>query len=359
MPGSPSEPEPASPAVSGASSAAPSGASSPSGTSAPSLAFLALDLLGLGLDDTRRHRDRREDGLLGVVEERHALLHLEVGEAQGVADCHLSDVELEMLGDLQRQRLDRDLAIDLREHAALGHADRLTDELHDDARLDRAVEPHLLQVDVGDPTLDRMLLVVLEDRRVGRVLALERHVEDRVQAVAAGEHAPQLTLGDADRLRVLAATVEHARDQPLLAQAARLRGASALAVLHLQLHSLAGHRRRILARTAAWGAAPCFLRGRRRLAGALGPLDRDQIEQQQGPEQDREHRRDDASDAVDVLEIVALGRHRHAHAQIDQHEERGESAHAGHLPAPTAAYTRVSGGPGGRQAPRHTRPCRR
>ena len=38
---------------------------------------------------------------------------------------------------------------------------------------------------VDDPALDRMLLVLLEDRRVRRLLVLERHVEDRVQALAA------------------------------------------------------------------------------------------------------------------------------------------------------------------------------
>ena len=37
---------------------------------------------------------------------------------------------------------------DLGEHSALGHADRLAEELDHDPRLDRLVQPDLLQVDV-------------------------------------------------------------------------------------------------------------------------------------------------------------------------------------------------------------------
>ena len=62
-----------------------------------------------------------------------------------------------------------------------------------------------------------------------------------MQPGAAREHPPQLALRDAERLRLLSPAVEDARDQPLLAQAARLRGATALAVLHGQLHAFAGH----------------------------------------------------------------------------------------------------------------------
>jgi len=112
---------------------------------------------------------------------------------------------------------------------------------HDHLRLDRLVEPDLLEVDVDDPAADRMLLVVLEDRRVRGLLALERHVEDCVQPGIAREDAPQLALGDADRVRLLAPAVEHARDQPLLAQTARFGGAAAFALRHLQLHSFSGH----------------------------------------------------------------------------------------------------------------------
>ena len=52
---------------------------------------------------------------------------------------------------------------------------------------------------------DRIELVLLEDRRVGGLLALEDDVEDRVQAVVARQHAPELALRDADRMRLLPA----------------------------------------------------------------------------------------------------------------------------------------------------------
>jgi hypothetical protein len=213
------------------------------------LELLALDLFGLGLDEARRHRHRRQHRLLRVVEVGDALGgRAQVDEAQGVADRHAAHVQLEVLGDLHRQGLDPDLARDLREHAAFGDADGLADELHHDLRLDRLVEPHLLEVDVDQAALHGVLLVILEDRRVSGLLALEGDVEDRVKTLSAGQHPAQLALGHADRVRLLAAPVEDARNQPLLAQAARLGGAAALALLYLQLHSLAGHRRGSLAR---------------------------------------------------------------------------------------------------------------
>ena len=87
----------------------------------------------------------------------------------------------------------------------------------------RFVEAHLLQVDVGERALDRILLVLLEDRRARRLLAVERDVEDRVQARTARQRAPELALGDGKRVRFLPAPVEDAGNQPLLAQAAHSR----------------------------------------------------------------------------------------------------------------------------------------
>jgi len=79
--------------------------------------LLALLDLGLGLLDTRRLRDGREDGLLEIVEQRDALGNRERGEAEGVADVHPGDVHVEVLGHLHRQRLDVELVGDLREDA--------------------------------------------------------------------------------------------------------------------------------------------------------------------------------------------------------------------------------------------------
>ena len=72
-------------------------------------------------------------------------------EAERVADRHAGDVELEVVRDLQRQRLDVELAADLREDAAFLHAGGLADELDRDLRLDRLVEPDLVQIDVREP----------------------------------------------------------------------------------------------------------------------------------------------------------------------------------------------------------------
>src|SRR5207244_3098733 len=80
-----------------------------------------------------------------------------------------------------RQRLDVDLTLHLREHAAFLGPRRLAHELHVDTRLDRLVEAHLVQVDVRDVPADRILLVVLEDRRVCRRLSFEDDIEDRVK----------------------------------------------------------------------------------------------------------------------------------------------------------------------------------
>ena len=165
----------------------------------------------------------------------------DVHQAKRVADVHVGDVDLDPLGNLHRQRLDVDLARDLREHAALLRADGLADELDHDLRLDRLVEADLLEVDVGDAAGDHVLLVVLEDRRMGRLLAFEHDVEDRVQARGAGQDAAKLSLGDTDRVRRLPAPVEDAGNHPVAAQAARIGGTASLALRYFQLDSFTCH----------------------------------------------------------------------------------------------------------------------
>jgi hypothetical protein len=76
---------------------------------------------------------------------------------------------------------------------------------------------------------------------VGRLLAFERDVENRVEPSGTGQRAAKLALTDADRVRVLAAPVEDARDQTLAAQAPRRGGAAQLALLYLDLDSFTGH----------------------------------------------------------------------------------------------------------------------
>jgi len=106
--------------------------------------------------------------------------------------------------------------------------------------VDRLVEPDLLQVDVRDEAAHLVHLVVLEDRRVRRSLAVDLDVEDRVEAAGARERAAQLALRDADRDR-FTPTVENARHEPLLAQASRLRRTEPGALLNRQLCAFACH----------------------------------------------------------------------------------------------------------------------
>jgi hypothetical protein len=132
-------------------------------------------------------------------------------------------VEIEVLRNLERERLHVELAQRLREHAALAHARRViaADEMHGDRGVDGTVEPHLEQVDVRDASPHLVELVLLEDRGVRVACAVDLDVEDGVQARLAGERAAKLAHlhGDRDRL---GAPVEHAGDDALLAQAPRL-----------------------------------------------------------------------------------------------------------------------------------------
>ena len=143
-------------------------------------------------------------------------------------------------GHVRRQRLDVELARDEREHAARLHAGRLADELHDDRRMDRLVEPHLTQIDVRDRAANRILLVLGEDRRMHRLLALDDDVEDRVKPGRACHHGTKLPLGDGDRARVTL-PVQDAGDEPLRAEAPGAARADLLALAHFELQSVSRH----------------------------------------------------------------------------------------------------------------------
>ncbi len=65
-----------------------------------------------------------------------------------------------------------------------------------------------------EAVLHRVQLVLLEHGVVGLLGALDDDVDDRVEAVGAGQDAAELPLADAERLRRLAAPVENARNRP-------------------------------------------------------------------------------------------------------------------------------------------------
>jgi hypothetical protein len=59
--------------------------------------------------------------------------------------------------------------------------------------------------------------------------------------VCAAERASQRALGDDERVRLLPAAVENARNQSFAAQAPRVAGSHRVPFLHLQAHSFASH----------------------------------------------------------------------------------------------------------------------
>ena len=145
-----------------------------------------------------------------------------------------------MVRDLHRQRLDVEIAADLREDAAFLHAGGLADELDRDLRLDRLIEADLVQIDVREPAARHFLLVVLEHRRVCGSLT-DDDIENRMQPRVAGQRAPQLPLVHDERVRSLSTPVEHARHEALVPQAPRIGGAAPLALRDLELDSFTGH----------------------------------------------------------------------------------------------------------------------
>ena len=162
-------------------------------------------------------------------------------QSQGLAELEAAEVDLDVLRDRRRQRLDVKLACDLLHDATDLGSRRLADELHGDACLDRLVEPHLVEVDVCDRPTNRMLLVVLEHGVMWCLLTFDHDVDDPVQAGGAGQRDAQLSLADDERLVRL--SVEHARDQPLAPQALDVAGAELIgaALLDLECDPVPGH----------------------------------------------------------------------------------------------------------------------
>ena len=125
-----------------------------------------------------------------VVEERDARDRGNVLEPQAAADLEHPDIDLDVLRNAARKRLDVDLARDLLEDATLLDTGRLANELHGDRGLNRLIEPNLVEIDVRDEALDRVPLVVLEHRVVRGRLPVEDDINDRVKPRSAGQSGP-------------------------------------------------------------------------------------------------------------------------------------------------------------------------
>jgi hypothetical protein len=94
---------------------------------------------------------------------------------------------------------------------------------------------------VEEPGPRGIELVLLQDRVVGLLGAVQHDVEDGVQPVVAGKHAPELALLDGEGLGIAPVAVEDAWDETLGTQTPRGRASARLPRLHLQLDALAGH----------------------------------------------------------------------------------------------------------------------
>jgi len=101
-----------------------------------------------------------------------------------------------------------------------------------------------VQVDVQEPGANGIELVVLDDRVMSLLLALEDDVEDRVQAMVACQRPPELALLNAERMRLAPVPVENSRDEASGTQAPGLAASARLPRLHLQLDSFSCHFRR-------------------------------------------------------------------------------------------------------------------
>ena len=102
--------------------------------------------------------------------------------------------------------------------AALGDARRVVgaDELERDRRVDLLIHADAQQVDMDRLAAHRMALEVLDDDRRA-LAAVEGDLED---GAGVGERVAQRPPVDGERLRILAATVDHAGYQALAAEAA-------------------------------------------------------------------------------------------------------------------------------------------
>ncbi len=106
----------------------------------------------------------------------------------------MADVHRDAGGDVRREALDLHLAQDLVEDAAgVLDAQRNSQQLHTHADAQSLVQSNALQVDVNQVVIERLALPV-DDHRLGRALAGDFNVEDRVVA-GLGEENPGDLLG--------------------------------------------------------------------------------------------------------------------------------------------------------------------
>ena len=246
-----SAPEHAGYSPSGASLASsPSAAASPSAQLGGGLRCLGRELLerlelfrrergerfGLFRRERRALDARCDDGrerLLRVGEDRDAGRRLQVAHAADVADLHVRDVELDLLGKVARQRLDRDEARRDVEDAAELDAGRLPDEVDLDLGLDAACRPGRGGSRRGGPVcLTASICRSFTSARYSSS-AVDLDRDERVGAVGV-QDLEQIGARDGQRDRLDAGAVDDAGQQAFGPQLAYVAAASALAGLHAE-----------------------------------------------------------------------------------------------------------------------------
>src|SRR4029450_2656569 len=108
----------------------------------------------------------------------------------------------------------------------------------------------LVKVDMCDVAAQGILLVVLDDGRVGGLLAVQDHVHDGVETVRTAEGGAKRALGHGERMGLLAAPVEDTRNQSLPAQATGLTGSPRVSLLDFQAYAFPSHGGGLCARDA-------------------------------------------------------------------------------------------------------------
>jgi len=147
----------------------------------------------------------------------------EIADAHAVVQHQLGDVDGDVLGNVRRQALDVDLAVHEVDDAALRlDALRLAREMHRDGDPQHLVHRDAIEVGVQQVVPHRVELVFLHhDAEVAAVVELQR--DQRVDARLRVQEVRQRLGIDRDGLGLAAlAAVEHRRDLPGTAQAARV-----------------------------------------------------------------------------------------------------------------------------------------
>src|SRR5579872_6394904 len=165
---------------------------------------------------------RRQDGhddLVWILDDFHALWRDDITHVEGVEHVERAYVDLDLVGDVGRQRFDRDLADDKIQDAAFLHARRRAGEHETHVGLDDFVEANGVQVDVDQALGHDVELALLHDGG-GRAAAFDLEVQDGRAAVTCERSAQVLRIYEHRKRSTEILAVDDARDAAVRAHAA-------------------------------------------------------------------------------------------------------------------------------------------